>query len=255
MLTKPELAEWAREHTKLMSELYAEQIELSIANTVTYGGEDAVPSSRISSISRCKAGTVQLTALQAALSLPGSAVLNFASYKGAGGRFLDGSFAQEEALCHDSYLYNVLSRFESCYAYNRCHLNYALYTDRALFSPNIVFADKRGNASSVSVITCAAPNWRVARRQGISYADNVSALTRRVDFVIDIAQTHNIDTLVLGAWGCGVFCQDPAQVAQAFYDRLRKGTTLSYVIFAIPERNAAYAAFAKYFMDMNLRGG
>ena len=35
--------------------------------------------------------------------------LNFASYKNPGGKFMDGSSAQEECLCHESILYEVLS--------------------------------------------------------------------------------------------------------------------------------------------------
>lgn len=56
-------------------------------------------------------------------------ILNFASYKNPGGRFMDGSSAQEEMLCHSSILYNVLSneRFiNNFYKPNKSRLNHAL---------------------------------------------------------------------------------------------------------------------------------
>ena len=42
-------------------------------------------------------------------------VLNFASFKYPGGAFINGSKAQEECLCHESFLYNVLSEFDKTF--------------------------------------------------------------------------------------------------------------------------------------------
>ena len=69
-----------------------------------------------------------------------TAVLNFASYKEPGGKFIDGSRAQEECLCAESYLYNVLKRFQHYYDWNKHrHLDLAMYRNRALYTPNVVF--------------------------------------------------------------------------------------------------------------------
>ena len=68
-----------------------------------------------------------------------TAVLNFASYKNPGGMFVNGSKAQEECLCHESFLYNVLKENQNYYNWNNQHKNRALYLNRALYSPNIKF--------------------------------------------------------------------------------------------------------------------
>lgn len=65
-------------------------------------------------------------------------VLNFASFKNPGGGFLKGTIAQEEYLCQNSTLYNVLSQFTSYYEKNRLNTNDALYWNRAIYSPGIV---------------------------------------------------------------------------------------------------------------------
>lgn len=93
-----------------------------------------------------------------------TAILNYASYKHPGGYFLGGSPAQEEALCHESNLYPILLSFDNTYyAWNKKNLNRALYLDRALYSPDVVF-EKGGKQKKADVITCAAPNYRTAHR-------------------------------------------------------------------------------------------
>ena len=51
------------------------------------------------------------------------AVLNFASYQNPGGKFLEGSSAQEESLCHASTLYECLSVQK-----DYCHMGYGAST-------------------------------------------------------------------------------------------------------------------------------
>ena len=68
-----------------------------------------------------------------------------------------------------------------------------------------------------SVITCAAPNAGALRQHGKFDANRVeTALRRRAGLVLAIAAHHGIDRLVLGAWGAGVFGNDPEMVADAF---------------------------------------
>ena len=93
-----------------------------------------------------------------------TAILNYASYKHPGGYFLGGSSAQEEALCHESNLYPILLAFDDTYyAWNRQRLNRALYLDRAIYTPDVVF-EKDDSRKLADVITCASPNYRTAHK-------------------------------------------------------------------------------------------
>lgn len=161
------------------------------------------------------------------------AALNFASYKNAGGCFLGGSTAQEECLCHASYLYNVLKECKSYYAYNNEHKNNALYTNRALYTENIRFF-KNQKSVCCDIITCAAPNYYAAYKyRRMNKENNSVVLKQRIKFVLDVAEYNNVDTLILGAFGCGVFGQDPREVATIFNDEL-KTHNFNKIIFAIP---------------------
>ena len=62
---------------------------------------------------------------------------------------------------------------------------------------------------------------------------NSTALKQRIKFVLDVAEYNNVDTLILGAFGCGVFGQDPREVATIFNKEL-KTHNFNKIIFAIP---------------------
>lgn len=165
-----------------------------------------------------------------------TAVLNFASFKNPGGGFLKGSSAQEESLCHESFLYNILRKEIEYYAWNNAHKNYCLYDNRALYSPNVIF--ERGNVSATcAVITCAAPNYGTIQKYNypITSKQNEEALQSRIKFILDIAEQQKNETLILGAFGCGVFGQDPTFVAKTFKDYiLQNNYHFKKVIFAVP---------------------
>ena len=174
------------------------------------------------------------------------AVLNFASYKNPGGRFLDGSKAQEECLCHESYLYNVLKEFEdSYYKQNAKMLNKALYTNRALYSPNVEFF-RDDKTAMADVITCAAPNYTPGKRyHSVTPLENKQALESRIAYVLNIANDNDADTLILGAFGCGVFSQEPEMVAKMFLEKL-DNYSFTKVVFAVPDKESdIYKGFLK----------
>lgn len=160
--------------------------------------------------------------LQAAARLDEPCVLNFASARKPGGGFMNGAQAQEESLARASSLYSSLIAAEPFYAFHRASPT-LLYSDHMIYSPNVqVFKDDSGTLLArpyrMAVITAAAPNTRkLAGRQLVQVP---GVLHDRGGKILALAAHHGHRTLVLGAWGCGVFGNDPTVVAQAFRDQL-----------------------------------
>ena len=165
--------------------------------------------------------------------------------------FVRGSHAQEECLCSESNLYNILLKFDaSYYAWNRKNenSNRSLYTNRALYTPDVVFIRDGLNPIRCDVITCAAPNYTIAKSyHHIRNLDNSRALYARIKFVKMIAEENNVDTLILGAFGCGIFGQKPDEVAKLFAFVFEK-TVIKRLIFAIPAGDN-YEAFVSQFCN------
>lgn len=250
----------AREHTKEMESKYSDRIKESIRDTIYYF--PAFKCDKVTQEIITKIEVKEIDSVSAIFSCENHgankrmAILNFSSYKNPGGMFLNGSKAQEECLCHESYLYNVLSHCNDFYEWNNKHKNKALYLNRGLYSPNILFIRKNGEHSEslrfCDVITCAAPNKSAAQKyQSVSEEENTEVLMSRIKFVLDIAKDNNVDTLILGAYGCGVFGQNATEVAIIFREYLN--TThkcFKRVVFAIPKGKCGnLEAFKRVFKE------
>lgn len=202
-------------------------------------------------------GESTVAALRRLAAVPGGhlACLNCASAKHPGGGFLGGAQAQEESLARASALYPCLLTQPAHYERNRAGGS-ALYLDLAVWSPHVpFFRDDDGGwldaPVRASVITCAAPNAGALRQHGRFDAAIVEAtLRRRAGFVLAIAAHHGVQRLVLGAWGAGVFGNDPALVADAFRAHLAGAFAGAFaeVVFAIHGgAGANHAAFVAAF--------
>lgn len=179
------------------------------------------------------------TTFHAAYRLAGqygrSALLNFANGTHPGGGFLQGATAQEEVLCRSSALFAALEG-DPMYEF---HLRRTLpdSSDWIIYAPGVpVFRSDDGQELDeiwkVDVLTCAAP-----------YAPLVGAdasailLEKRVYRLLETAAALGCRTLVLGAWGCGAFENDPDRTALDF----RRALESSYdgvfdaVVFAVAD--------------------
>lgn len=248
-MTKKEIANQASKHTTEMMMKYMPDIMKCVKETTIYPIDKPIINDN-SSYRPAKFELINIDSVSAifefAQANKRTAVLNFASYKEAGGLFLKGSTAQEEALCHESFLYNVLRNFENnYYAINNKQLNRGLYKNTSLYSPNVMFF--RGEEYvPCDVITCAAPNRNVGiKYTNVSINENNKVLYERISYIKDIALHQNVDTLILGAYGCGVFKQDPITVA-TYIKEIFEPTGL-HVVLAIPGDSYNYKKFKEIF--------
>ncbi|MFE2955390.1 TIGR02452 family protein [Nocardia tengchongensis] len=183
------------------------------------------------------------------------AVLNFASARNPGGGYLRGARAQEEDLCRSALLYRCLLETPRYYEAHRASDDLR-YSHRVIFSPEVpVIRDDAGaldaHPFTTSFLTSPAPNaGALADRSGHS-VEVRDILVERAARVLAVAAHHEVRELVLGAWGCGVFRNDPNEVAEAFDLGLRThGAAFERVVFAVWDRSpvsANRAAFESRF--------
>ncbi len=153
-------------------------------------------------------------------------VLNFASAKHPGGGFLSGAEAQEESLALASGLYACLTPFmEEMYQFHRQQRS-PFYSDRMIYSPKVpLFRDDQHllllQPYFPSILTAPAVNAMALHRSAPEQLISVCpVMRRRVGYVLAVARHLGYRYLVLGAWGCGVFGQDPDEMADHFYHHL-----------------------------------
>ncbi len=181
--------------------------------------------------------------------------LNFASAKNPGGGFLSGSQAQEESLARASALYACLLRQRTYYDVNRV-CGTSLYTNHIIYSPRVpVFRDDDDKLLDqpyvVSIVTSPAVNAGALRRNEPKKTDDIEpTMKHRIESVLAIARHQAHRSLVLGAWGCGVFGNDPSHIAAWFHDALTKNPLFAgafdRVFFAVLDRTAQQATFRAF---------
>lgn len=241
----------ARIHTYEMSELFSSEIEESISrskvctrdNTLLIGGSHTIPkvyfenTDTVTSILNHDKKDSRICAL------------NFASFRNPGGQYINGSMAQEESLCSESYLYNVLKGDVNYYVDNKNFLNGGLYSDRILYTPSIRF-ERGSKVSKCNVITCAAPNMHYYSKYHKNLADETyyKILYNRAMLIKNVAEENLNHTIILGAWGCGVFENNPEIVAKIFKS-VFSDTSIENVVYAIPNSRGDYTNY-KTFMTI-----
>ncbi len=183
--------------------------------------------------------------------LAGVAVLNFASALEVGGGFLRGAKAQEEDLCRCSALYPCLERQSVYYDTNRAAKSH-LYTDHLIWSPAVPFFrdddyDLLERLFCVSVITAPAPYANGLRPDPDPRPVLRETLRRRAALVLTVAARFRHRVLVLGAWGCGAFGNDPEVAAGAFAEALEPARGhFDRVVFAVWDRGGPGANFKTF---------
>lgn len=149
-------------------------------------------------------------------------LLNMASPKRPGGGVENGAMAQEECLFRCSDLFTTITpNF------------YPLQSDECLYTKNSTFIkdakyDLLNGPFSFDVMTISAINLN---QESVS---NYYDLTKnKIRLMLSIP---DVDNLILGSWGCGVFKNNPEIIANLFQEILYKEkyiTKYKNIVFAI----------------------
>jgi uncharacterized protein (TIGR02452 family) len=184
--------------------------------------------------------------------------LNFASARHAGGGFLGEAKAQEEDLARRSALYECLLSQPVYYGANRAESS-LLYTDHIIYSPDVpFFRDQRFEFMEkpflVSLITAPAPNAGALLPREPKAGPKIRAtLESRAAKVLAVAAAKEHRCLVLGAWGCGAFRNDPVVMADIFARHLASPafagafTRVVFAIYSRGPRDSSFPAFQARF--------
>lgn len=189
------------------------------------------------------------------------AILNLASNRHPCGDYQNGSNAQEESLCRMSTLSQSLYQFGNikykCVRDAKVRNIPGVYPMNinfgGIYSPNVCFfrnnIDKyyslRTKPFKCSVITVASLDGRKDHDEGI-YCKDDGYLTdegriiekNKIRTIYRIALDNNHDSLVLGAFGCGVYNLLPLEVSKLFVSVLNENefkNKFKKIVFAIYE--------------------
>lgn len=177
------------------------------------------------------------------------AVLNFANAYHPGGGVKHGAMAQEECLCRSSNLYSGLTLpylIRNYYKDNQ-RTTGDLGTDKVIWSPGVtVFKSDDAvpvmldHSFEVDVLTCAAPYYDINKKHPIPLAQLEDVFYHRILNILEVAIANDVDSIVLGAFGCGAFNNPPGLVAEAFYRVLVEKQYRNYfrrIVFAIKKND------------------
>lgn len=198
-------------------------------------------------------------------------VHNFASATTPGGGVVKGSSAQEECLCRCSTLYfslNAPQMWKQFYTPHRAAQD-PIHNDDVIYTPD-VYVIKSDTANpkmlpekewyQVNVITCAAPNLRQMPSNKLNQGDGIKKVKmldkdlqeiheKKLAKILDVALAEGNEAIILGAFGCGAFENNPEVVARAAKNIIGKYLhafkTIEFAVYCSPRDENNYTIFKR----------
>lgn len=205
-----------------------------------------------------------------------TAVHNFASASNPGGGVVRGANAQEECLCRCSGLYfnlNTPPMWDGFYRPHRATHN-PIHNDDIIYTPEVTVF-KTDTASprlmeendwyNVDVITCAAPNLRDNpgniynqgdgnKKAKVGDQELLAIHEKRLRRILDVAVMEGDEVVILGAFGCGVFMNNPDVVALAaknvVKEYLKVFKVIEFAVYCSPRDDRNYKTFDRIFKEL-----
>ena len=196
------------------------------------------------------------------------AVHNFASASNPGGGVVNGASAQEECLCRCSGLYFCLNSPDGFYKPHR-DAHDPIHNDDIIYTPGVtVFKTDTASPQlmnesewyDVDVITCAAPNLRNqpsnrynngdGNKQVVMKDKDLLALhEKKLRRILEVVLSEGCDTVILGAFGCGAFQNNPEVVALAnknvIKDYLHAFKNIEFAVYCSPRDDRNFKIFER----------
>lgn len=156
------------------------------------------------------------------------ALLVFADPFLCGGLYFQGATTQEEMVCDETTLYNILYRFKTkgYYDINKsiCETNKVNYNKNCIYIPNVRVLSTN---QKINIIHCAAPNAEIIN-------NTQEEMKKQISLIHKVACENNINTLILGMFGCGAFENNPKMVGSIFKKEFKK-SNIDKIIFPLYE--------------------
>lgn len=198
-------------------------------------------------------------------------VHNFASATNPGGGVTKGSSAQEECLCRCSTLYfnlNTSDMWGGFYAPHRTAKD-PIHNDDCIYTPEVVVFKTDTDCPKlmpenewykVNVVTCAAPNLRLMPSNGMNSGDGMTRAklseeelyhlhVKRLSRIMEVAVAGGNEVMILGAFGCGAFENNPEVVAKASKAVAEKYCScfavIEFAIYCSPRDEQNYRIFSR----------
>ena len=236
-VSKEERAAQAAKHLSFVKGVFAKETESSIQTATIYEDGEA----RAAQLPEPKAEATETAvttafAVSALHDASGKVTLvDAASFTRPGGAYEDGAFGPEQVLCSESNLYPILQGIKPAYhSKNRGYACGQLFTDRAAFLKDVVF-NREGSMRTANVIVVPEPNRARALENHRSERECDACLANRIETLLNIAALQEIETLIVGAFGCGRQGFPPAQVIEQFQSWIdtHQGA-IPKIVFAVP---------------------
>lgn len=150
---------------------------------------------------------------------------------------------RNEALAASGGLYNTQLCNMEYYEANRAYRS-MMYTDYAIYSPDVVFfRDENTKLLEepvvCSILTLPAVNLGQVILKGEDVREAKAVMKDRMRLALAILAGEKNQTVILGAFGCGVFQNAPADVARWWYELLtdeKYGGYFRRVLFVVLDK-------------------
>ena len=178
------------------------------------------------------------------------AILNMASRQNPGGGVTKGAGAQEETIFRRTNIFRSLYQFASYAGQYGIHKSaYQYPMDRnfgGIYTPSVtIFKSDEKNGyklmkrpREIAFISVAGMNRPKLKPDGMIEDFLVEPIKNKIRTILRIGLEQGHDSLVLGALGCGAFCNPPRHIAGLFNEVLNENEFVNkykHIVFAILE--------------------